>query len=87
MPDLRKPFAFIRREIGVLTILFVVALLVRVFLHIAEEMGECDTRAFDTSVLLALRTGDHHEPIGGILPGRRCCVRRQPDRFSLAVKG
>lgn len=47
-----------------LSILFGLALLVWLFLHIAEEMGEGETRGFDSTLLLALRTGDHHEPIG-----------------------
>ena len=56
--------AFAKRETALLTALFLVALSVWGFLHIAEEMGEGDTRPFDTAVLLAMRVGDSHNPIG-----------------------
>lgn len=55
---------FAKRETGLLVALMVVALALWGFLHIAEEMGEGDTRTFDTAVLLAMRTGDTHNPIG-----------------------
>jgi undecaprenyl-diphosphatase len=62
--DALKDFA--KRETALLVALLAAALGVWAFLHIAEEMGEGDTRAFDTWVLLAMRTGDHHDPIGPV---------------------
>jgi undecaprenyl-diphosphatase len=55
---------FAKREVGLLSALLFAALALWAFLHIAEEMGEGDTRAFDTAVLMAMRTGDTHDPIG-----------------------
>ena len=55
---------FVKRETALLSALLIVALGLWGFLHIAEEMGEGETRSFDASVLLAMRTGDHHQPIG-----------------------
>lgn len=59
-------FAFAKREIGLISALLAIALALWAFSEIAEEVGEGDTRvrAFDTAVLLAMRTGDHHDPIG-----------------------
>lgn len=64
MPELKAILAFARREIGLLSALAIVALGLWGFLHIAEEVGEGETRGFDTALLLAMRTGDHHDPIG-----------------------
>ena len=62
--DLKPILDFAKREIGLLVALLAVALALWGFLHIAEEVGEGDTRAFDTAVLWAMRTGDSHDPIG-----------------------
>jgi len=62
--DLKQVVSFVRRELALMIALAIVALGVWGFLHIAEEMGEGETRGFDTWVLLAMRTGDHHQPIG-----------------------
>ncbi len=56
--------AFVKRETTLLTALLLVALALWGFLHIADEMGEGETRGFDMAVLLAMRTGDAHDPIG-----------------------
>ncbi len=56
--------SFAKREIGLLCVLMLLALALWGFLHIAEEMGEGETRPFDTAVLLAMRTSDAHDPIG-----------------------
>ena len=54
-----------RREIGPIAIVLVVGICLLVFRHIAEEVGEGDTRAFDRAIIYALRTpGDLHRPIG-----------------------
>ena len=54
-----------RREIGPIAIVLVVGLCLLVFRHIAEEVGEGDTRAFDRTILYALRTpGNLSRPIG-----------------------
>lgn len=55
---------FAKRETSLLLALLALGLALWGFLHIAEEMGEGETRAFDTSILLAMRTGDSHDPIG-----------------------
>ncbi|MFZ2031100.1 MAG: phosphatase PAP2 family protein [Vitreimonas sp.] len=62
--DLRSAIGFAKRETSLLMALLAVALALWGFLHIAEEMGEGETRPFDMAVLLAMRTGDHHDPIG-----------------------
>ena len=62
--DVRGVVAFARRETLLLLALLAVALGLWLFLHIAEEVGEGETRAFDTAVLLAMRTSDTHDPIG-----------------------
>lgn len=64
--DLKEIAAFARRETGLLTALLLVALALWGFLHIAEEMGEGDTRGFDMAVLMAMRTADTHDPIGPV---------------------
>lgn len=64
--DLKQIVAFARRETGLLTALLLIALALWGFLHIAEEMGEGDTRGFDMVVLMAMRTGDSHDPIGPV---------------------
>jgi undecaprenyl-diphosphatase len=63
-PDVRSLASFAKREAGLLLALLAIALALWGFLHIAEEMGEGDTRPFDMAVLLAMRTGDSHDPIG-----------------------
>jgi undecaprenyl-diphosphatase len=62
--DFKALMDFARRETGLLAALLVIALALWGFLHIAEEVGEGDARTFDTAVLLAMRTGDGHTPIG-----------------------
>lgn len=64
--DFKSLIALARRETVLVSALLVVALALWAFLHIAEEMGEGETRAFDTAVLLAMRTGDSHDPIGPV---------------------
>ena len=49
---------------SLLVALLIVAIAAWGFLHIAEEMGEGETRPFDMALLLAMRTGDTHDPIG-----------------------
>ncbi|MES1200423.1 MAG: phosphatase PAP2 family protein [Pseudomonadota bacterium] len=61
---LRSVYGLARREIVLIAILLGISLPLWLFAHIAEEVGEGDTRAFDTAILLALRTHDHHDPIG-----------------------
>jgi undecaprenyl-diphosphatase len=57
--------ALARREIGPIVLVLLAALCLLVFRHIAEEVGEGDTRAFDRAVIYALRApGDPHRPIG-----------------------
>ena len=54
-----------RREIGPIALVLVIGACLLAFRHIAEEVGEGDTRAFDRSILYALRTpGDPSRPIG-----------------------
>lgn len=61
----RSALAFARREIGLVAALFVAAVAVTAFLHVADEVAEGETAAFDRAVLLALRApGDPHLPIG-----------------------
>ncbi len=62
--ELKSLIAFARRETGLVSALLFVALALWGFLHIAEEMGEGETRPFDMALLLAMRTGDTHDPIG-----------------------
>jgi len=64
--DFKGVTDFAKRETSLLAALLAVALALWGFLHIAEEVGEGDTRAFDTAVLLAMRTGDSHDPIGPV---------------------
>ncbi len=56
--------AFARREIGALAALFGVTLALLAFAEIAEEVGEGETRGFDQTLMLALRTADPADPIG-----------------------
>ena len=63
-PRLKVVLAFVQREAALLSALLIAALGIWAFLHIGEEMGEGETRGFDTAVLLAMRTGDGHDPIG-----------------------
>jgi undecaprenyl-diphosphatase len=54
-----------RREIGPIVMVLLVGACLLAFSHIAEEVGEGDTRAFDRTIIYALRTpGDLHRPIG-----------------------
>jgi undecaprenyl-diphosphatase len=54
-----------RREIGPIALVLVVGACLLVFRHLAEEVGEGDTRAFDRTIIYALRTPGHPErPIG-----------------------
>jgi undecaprenyl-diphosphatase len=54
-----------RREIGPIALVLLVGACMLIFRHIAEEVGEGDTRAFDRAVIYALRTpGDPGRPIG-----------------------
>jgi len=62
--DFKSVIGFAKRETSLLMALLAAGLALWGFLHIAEEMGEGDTRPFDTAVLLAMRTGDTHDPIG-----------------------
>jgi undecaprenyl-diphosphatase len=64
--DVKSLSDLARREIGLLSALLAIGLAVLAFAHIADEVGEGDTkvRAFDTAIMLAMRTGDHHDPIG-----------------------
>lgn len=63
--DFRRLVAFARREVGVLAIVFAIALSLLGFLAIADEVREGETGAFDETVMLALRVpSDHHDPIG-----------------------
>lgn len=62
--DLKSLIAFGRRETVLVSALLLLGLALWAFLHIAEEMLEGETRSFDTAVLLAMRTGDTHDPIG-----------------------
>jgi len=64
--DFKPVMDFAKRETSLLVALLAVALALWGFLHIAEEVGEGDTRAFDTAVLFAMRTGDSHDPIGPV---------------------
>jgi len=54
-----------RREIGPIALVALVGLCLLVFRHIAEEVGEGDTRALDRTLIYALRTpGNPGRPIG-----------------------
>jgi undecaprenyl-diphosphatase len=54
-----------RREIGPIALVALIAACLLVFRHIAEEVGEGDTRAFDRAIIYALRApGDPSRPIG-----------------------
>jgi undecaprenyl-diphosphatase len=57
--------ALARREIGPIALVLLIGAFLLVFRHIADEVGEGDTRAFDRAILYALRTpGDPQRPIG-----------------------
>ena len=57
--------ALARREIGPIALVLLVGACLLMFRNIAEEVGEGDTRAFDRSIIYALRTpGDLSRPIG-----------------------
>jgi undecaprenyl-diphosphatase len=53
-----------RREVSALVALAAAAAGVLVFLELADEVGEQETPSLDERLLLALRTGDTHDPIG-----------------------
>lgn len=54
-----------RREIGPIALVLLVGAFLLVFRHLAEEVGEGDTHAFDRTVIYALRTpGNVARPIG-----------------------
>ena len=57
--------ALARREIGPIALVLLVGACLLLFRHIADEVGEGDTRAFDRAIIFALRTpGNPHRPIG-----------------------
>lgn len=57
--------ALARREIGPIALVMLAGACLLVFRHIAEEVGEGDTHAFDRTIMYALRTpGDPSRPIG-----------------------
>lgn len=62
--DLKSLLAFARREVGLVSALLAIGFAVWLFLEIAEEVGEGEMRPFDTAIMMAMRTGDHHDPIG-----------------------
>jgi undecaprenyl-diphosphatase len=55
-----------QREIAPIAAMLGIALLLLAFAEIADDVGEGDTRAFDESLLLALRTSDPADPIGPV---------------------
>jgi undecaprenyl-diphosphatase len=63
--DLPRLLAAARNELGAVLALMVAAGGLLIFLHVAEEMAEGETRAFDLAVLQALRLpGDPNSLIG-----------------------
>ena len=57
--------AFLRIETRILVLVALIALGLLLFLHIASEVGEGETMAFDRAILMALRVpGRPWEPIG-----------------------
>jgi undecaprenyl-diphosphatase len=62
--DPRTWLAIARREIAPIAILLGIGLPLWAFSEIAEEVGEGETRGFDESLLLALRTSDPGDPVG-----------------------
>jgi undecaprenyl-diphosphatase len=57
--------ALARREVGPIALVLLIGVCLLVFRHIADEVGEGDTRAYDRAILYALRApGDPHRPIG-----------------------
>jgi undecaprenyl-diphosphatase len=57
--------ALARREIGPIALVAVVGLFLLIFRHIADEVGEGDTRGFDRALIYALRTpGEPGRPLG-----------------------
>lgn len=62
---LLKWLAWARREVGLLAALLGLALATQIFLMIADEMAEGETRAVDLAILLSLRSGaDPSTPLG-----------------------
>jgi undecaprenyl-diphosphatase len=57
--------ALAEREIGPIAVVLAVGAFLLAFRHIAEEVGEGDTHAFDSAILYALRVPGHPgQPIG-----------------------
>jgi undecaprenyl-diphosphatase len=57
--------ALARREIGPIAVVMMVGAFFLIFRHIAEEVGEGDTHAFDSAILWSLRVPGHPEtPVG-----------------------
>jgi len=62
---MRAWLAWARREVGLLAALLALAVGVQVFLAIADEVSEGETRRLDLALLLALRAhGDPSRPLG-----------------------
>ncbi len=60
-----SPTGKARREIGLVVVLGLIALAVLAFVRLGGEVGEGETRAFDETLLLALRaSGDVAQPVG-----------------------
>ena len=72
--------ALARREIGPIALVLLIAACVLVFRHLAEEVGEGDTRGFDRAILYALRAPGFD--LGGII-----WMRCQPGLDGLASVG
>lgn len=60
----RRALRIARAEIAAVSALFIVALGVMIFVELADDMTEADGRAFDQSVLDALRPGAMIDPWG-----------------------
>jgi undecaprenyl-diphosphatase len=62
---LARLLEFGRREVAVLSIVFLVALSLFAFISVADEVVEGETHAFDEAVMLALRApGNPQDPLG-----------------------
>lgn len=57
LPFARRAWRVARTEIVALTALFIVAAGIMTFVELADDMTEADGRAFDQTVLLAMRSG------------------------------
>lgn len=60
----RVVLEMLQRDIAPLAAFAGATLLIFLFAAVADEVKEGDTRSFDESVLLGLRTGDPADPIG-----------------------